>query len=344
MKKKTNPFKKFFLALLILLVIAIILVGIDFYQKVFIPYAGYADKAIIVNIEKGSSIASIAQLLYRSKIISNYSYFRVYYRLFFSGMSFKTGEYQFDRPMTMKAVIEKLHQGIVVLHKFTIREGLIISEIADVWASHKDIRIDAGEFIRCTRSPRLIRVLDSAAPDLEGYLYPDTYMVRRGITAEEIVELMVSRFKDTFTSTMQWRADELGLTVRQVVTLASLVEKETSSREERFLISSVFHNRLKRGMGMDCDPTIIYALKRDHIYEGKLGWKELKYDSPYNTRMYRGLPPGPICNPGFDSIEAALYPENTNYLYFVAKDSKSHYFSETLNEHNRAVQKYIINR
>jgi UPF0755 protein len=123
-----------------------------------------------------------------------------------------------------------------------------------------------------------------------------------------------------------------------------LIEKETSSREERFLISSVFHNRLRRGMALDCDPTIIYALKRDNCYNGKLGWKELKYDSPYNTRLHRGLPPGPICSPGFDSLEAALYPENTHYLFFVAKDATSHYFSETLAEHNRAVKKYILNR
>jgi UPF0755 protein len=147
-----------------------------------------------------------------------------------------------------------------------------------------------------------------------------------------------------FSNSMKWRAQELNLSIREVVTLASLIEKETSSREERFLISSVFHNRLRRGMGMDCDPTIIYALKRDNLYDGKLGWKDLKYDSPYNTRLYRGLPPGPICSPGFDSLEAALYPENTKYLFFVAKDSRSHYFSETLAEHNRAVRKYIINR
>jgi len=342
--KKNHPIKKFFIAIFILLVIVIILIGIDFYQKVFIPYAGYKGDSTILNIEKGSSISSIARQLYRNKIISNYYYFRIYYQLLFKDLSFKTGEYKFEKPMTMREVIEKLHKGIVMLHKFTIPEGLIIKEIAQIWADRKIIKVDAEKFIKYARSPRLIRSLDSQAPDLEGYLYPDTYMVHKGITAQDAVELMVNGFKEIFSNTMKWRAQELNLTIRQVVTLASLIEKETSSREERFLISSVFHNRLKRGMGMDCDPTIIYALKRDNLYKGKLGWKELKYDSPYNTRLYRGLPPGPICSPGFDSIEAALYPENTDYLYFVAKDSKSHYFSETLKEHNRAVQKYIINR
>jgi UPF0755 protein len=156
--------------------------------------------------------------------------------------------------------------------------------------------------------------------------------------------MMIRKFKDNFTNSMRWRADQLGLSIREVVTLASLIEKETSAREERFLISSVFHNRLKIGMPMGCDPTVIYALKRDNVYRGKLGWKELKYDSPYNTRLYKGLPPGPICNPGYASIEAALFPENTKYLYFVSKDGRSHYFSKTLKEHNWAVRKFIINR
>jgi len=190
----------------------------------------------------------------------------------------------------------------------------------------------------------LIQDLDPNAPDLEGYLFPDTYMVHKGITAEDMVKLMVSKFRDHFSHSMKWRAEELRLSIREVVTLASLIEKETASREERFLISSVFHNRLRIGMPMGCDPTIIYALKRDNLYRGKLGWDELKYDSPYNTRLHRGLPPGPICNPGFASIEAALYPENTKYLYFVAKDHRSHYFSKSLKEHNRAVRKYIINK
>jgi UPF0755 protein len=342
--KKSRPLKKFFIVLIILFIFFAALIGIDFYQNVFTPYAGYDAKAVTINIKPGASVSAIARQLYRSHIISNYYYFRIYYRLFFNNMSFKTGEYQFDRPMTMKEVIEKLYEGLVVLHKITIEEGLIIPEIAQRLANQGHLGIDPREFIRLAGSPQLIRSLDPEAPDLEGYLFPDTYLVRKDITNQEMVQLMVHRFKDTFSNSMKWRAQELNLSIREVVTLASLIEKETSSREERFLISSVFHNRLRRGMGMDCDPTVIYALKRDNLYNGKLGWKDLKYDSPYNTRLHRGLPPGPICSPGFDSLEAALYPENTKYLYFVAKDSRSHYFSETLAEHNRAVRKYIIDR
>ena len=341
--KKSGKIKKFFIVLFLIIVIGVVLVGIDFYRKVFTPFSGN-DGAVVLNIKKGSPVSTIARQLYQKKIISNYYYFRIYYRLFFSKTSFKTGEYKFDRPLTMTEVIRKLDEGKVVLYKITIKEGLIIDEIAQYLARRRFIRIDAGEFIRHATSPQSIRSLDSTAPDLEGYLFPDTYMVRKDVTAAELVKMMVDRFKKNFTHSMKWRAEELRLTIRQVVTLASLIEKETSAREERFLISSVFHNRLRIRMALGCDPTVIYALKRDKIYQGKLGWKELKYDSPYNTRLYRGLPPGPICSPGYASIEAALYPENTKYLYFVAKDSRSHYFSETLKEHNWAVRKYIINR
>jgi UPF0755 protein len=130
--------------------------------------------------------------------------------------------------------------------------------------------------------------------------------------------------------------------VRQAVILASLIEKETANRDERFLVSSVFHNRLRKGMLLDCDSTIIYALKKSGVYDGDLRWKDLKEDSPYNTRKRRGLPPGPIASPGYASLEAALYPESSEFLYFVAKDSGSHHFSRNLDEHNRAVRKYII--
>lgn len=323
------------------LVLIILLIGIDFYHKVYSPYKEYPDTLTIL-IKKGASVSSVGRLLYREKIIASYTYFRIYYRLFFKGAAVKSGEYRFDRPMTMKEVIEKLNQGKVVLYKVTIKEGLIIDEIAELLEKRRGIKYE--KFTRSSKNTALIHGLDANADDLEGYLFPDTYFIRKDITADEMVRLMVKKFKDNFTNNMKWRTERLKLSIREVVTLASLIEKETSSREERFLISSVFHNRLRLGMPLGCDPTIIYALKRDNVYRGKLGWKELKYKSPYNTRLYKGLPPGPICSPGYASIEAALFPENTKYLFFVAKDSRSHYFSKTLKEHNWAVRKFIINR
>ncbi len=339
-KKKSRKIKRFIFISLIILIIGLILVGIDFYLKTRTPYAGYGDK-VVINVEKGASVTSIARLLAAKNIISNYYYFRIYYKLFYNDAHFISGDYLFDRPITMKEVIEKLAEGKVLVFKITIKEGLIIKEIAETLGDQPNIKIDADEIIRYTRSGRLIRDLDSKADDLEGYLFPDTYLLKGNMKPGEIVELMVNRLKEKFTDAMKWRARELKLSIRQVMTLASLIEKESANREERFLISSVFHNRLKEKMLLDCDPTIIYALKRENRYKGKLGWADLEYDSPYNTRKHRGLPPGPICNPGLDSIEAALYPENTNYLYFVAKDPHTHYFSETLDEHNRAVYRFI---
>jgi UPF0755 protein len=337
----TKRKKKFFVIFTFLFILAIFLVGIDFYHKVFTPYKEYQG-SVIIQIKKGASISSVGKLLYKEKIIPSYTYFRIYYRLFFNRQSIKTGEYQFDRPLKMREVIEKLIMGRVLLYKATIKEGLIIKEIAEVL--RKDLKIPPENFIKAANNVSLIQNLDSKADDLEGYLFPDTYFVRKNITAQDMVAFMVKKFKDNFSHTMRWRAEQLNLSFREVITLASLIEKETSSRAERFLISSVFHNRLRIGMPMGCDPTIIYALKRDNLYQGKLTWKNLKYNSPYNTRLHAGLPPGPICSPGYASIEAALYPENTKYLYFVAKDSKTHYFSKTLKEHNWAVRKYIINK
>jgi UPF0755 protein len=215
----------------------------------------------------------------------------------------------------------------------------MIQEIARYLDDEHVLR--APDFIKSCMRVSLIRDLDPQATDLEGYLFPDTYMVPQDFNADELVEMMVKHFRRIITNEVEWRARDIPLTLREVVVLASLIEKETASRDERFLVSSVFHNRIRRQMLLDCDPTIVYILKKENRYTGNLGWNDLKIDSPYNTRLNRGLPPGPICNPGWDSIEAALYPENTNYLYFVAKDHQSHQFSETLNEHNRAVRKYI---
>ena len=341
-KKKKKNVKTFFIIFFSIIIAAVILVGIDFYQKVYTSYKDYPDTITIV-IKKNATVTMIGRQLFQEKIIASYLYFRIYYRLFYAGGNIKSGEYEFDRPLSMKEVIEKLIFGKVKLHMVTIQEGLIIKDIAALLAQTRGI--PAERFIKATHNIAniaLVRDLDPGADSLEGFLFPDTYHVRQDTDANEIVRMMVEKFKENFTDSMKWRAEKLGMSIRQVVTLASLIEKETASRQERFLISSVFHNRLKSGMTLGCDPSIIYALKRVEKYTGKLGWQELKFDSPYNTRLYKGLPPGPICNPGYASIEAALFPENTKYFYFVAQTPQSHYFSKTLDEHNWAVRKFII--
>ena len=196
------------------------------------------------------------------------------------------------------------------------------------------------EFASASGQTEWISGWDDAATDMEGYLFPETYHFPKGTPTEKLVEAMVTQFKKTFNENWQRRADELGMTVREVVILASLIEKETSIPEERTLVSAVFHNRLRIGMKLDCDPTIIYALKQQDRFGDRLRTKDLRFDSPYNTYLYPGLPPGPICNPGQGCLEAALYPAASKYLYFVSKNDGSHHFSLTLREHLRAVQKY----
>lgn len=309
------------------------------YRQVFQPFKNDNQNVVVV-IESGMPVSSIAKKLQRHGVIASAEAFRRYYRLFHADRKLKAGEYLFDGPLSMRQVIEKLAEGKSLLHKVTVKEGLWIGETARVF--EESGLFPAAEFVRAAGDAGLIRDIDPEANDLEGYLFPDTYRVRKDIRPGEMVRLMVDRFRENFSNTFVWRARDIGFSVRQAVILASLVEKETANREERFLVSSVFHNRLRRGMLLDCDSTIIYALKKAGTWDGDLRWRDLKGDSPFNTRRHRGLPPGPIASPGHAALEAALYPENTDYLFFVAKDKNSHHFSSSLAEHNRAVRKYIL--
>ncbi len=333
--------KKILIISLIIVFVIAVYTGYDFYKKSTTPYKGF-EGGIKIEIPGGSTITDIAVMLKKKKIIPDYLYFRIYYKLFHSGTFFKTGEYSFSKPLTVKQVILKLIKGDVVLYKITIKEGMTIDETAQHLSSSHNI--DHRKLLESAGDPASISDLDNKAEDLEGYLFPETYMISKGTTAKELVKTMVSNFKKNFSESYRIRAGELDLSIREILTLASLIEKETATREERFLISSVFHNRLRIGMPMGCDPTIIYALKKEGKWDGNIRWKDLKMDSPYNTRIHRGLPPGPICSPGIHSIEAALFPENTKYLYFVAKNSSTHYFSKNLKEHNWAVRKYILKK
>jgi UPF0755 protein len=187
-----------------------------------------------------------------------------------------------------------------------------------------------------------VRAIDALATDLEGYLFPDTYTLPRRTTADQLIARMVARFDKSLTPEIRQQAAERGLTVRQLVTLASLVEKETAKPEERPLIAAVYWNRLKIGMGLQCDPTVIYALERAGRYTGNLTRADLQFDSPYNTYRYAGLPPGPIAAPGRASLQAASEPADVTYLYFVSRNDGSHAFASTLAEHNRNVQEWQV--
>jgi len=222
----------------------------------------------------------------------------------------------------------------------TFREGLTIRQMAAIFAERGFGSAD--EFIAAATNPGAIRELDPEARDLEGYLFPDTYTLPRRTTADDLVARMVTRFEKALTPETRQQAAARGLSVRELVTLASLVEKETAKGDERPLVAAVYANRLKIGMGMQCDPTVIYALERAGRYTGNLTRADLQFDSPYNTYRYAGLPPGPIAAPGQASIEAAANPAAVPYLYFVSRNDGSHAFASTLAEHNRNVFEFQV--
>jgi UPF0755 protein len=200
----------------------------------------------------------------------------------------------------------------------------------------------AASFMEAARDIAAIQDMDPGATDLEGYLFPETYSLPRATTAVRLAHVMVARFKELFTVEMQQAAEARGLTVRQAVTLASLVEKETALAAERPVVAAVYSNRLKIRMPLQCDPTVIYALQRSGRYDGNLRREDLALDSPYNTYRYAGLPPGPIASPGLASLEAAVRPADVNYLYFVSRNDGSHVFARTLAEHNENVRKFQV--
>jgi UPF0755 protein len=238
----------------------------------------------------------------------------------------------------LQEVVETIAAGRVFYHRVTVPEGLGMKEIAQIFVEAKFGSLP--RFLSVMQNGDLVADLDDEASDLEGYLFPETYFLTTGSSESEIIELMLGNFRQFWTSENQRRAKELGMTVREVVTLASLIEKETGLGQERPLVSSVFHNRLRMNMKLACDPTVIYAVQRVKPYDGVIHQSDLQLDSPYNTYLYPGLPPGPIANPGRLAIEAALFPAESDYLYFVSRNDGSHVFSKGYRDHARAVRKY----
>src|SRR5262245_33631524 len=252
----------------------------------------------------------------------------------------QAGEYRFDHPMAPRDVLGKIARGEVDRVAITFPEGLTIAEMSSIFEAHGFGT--AASFMTAARDPALARSFDASARDLEGYTFPDTYSVPRKTDAATLVRLMVERFEKVLTPELRQAATERGLTVRQLVTLASIVEKETALPGERPEVAAVYRNRLKIGMPLQCDPTVIYALERVGRFDGNLRKNDLMFDSPYNTYRYPGLPPGPIAAPGKASIEAAAQPADANFLYFVSRNDGSHVFARTLDEHNRNVQQYQV--
>jgi UPF0755 protein len=304
------------------------------------PYKGYQDAEVFVEIPPGSNPQTMGRALVDAGVVASPIAFRIAVWVEGAGRRLQAGEYRFDAPLSPRAVVDKIVRGDVFLRPVTFREGLTIRQMAAIF-EERGFGPQA-EFVKAAGKSELIRELDPLAQDLEGYLFPDTYTLPRSTTADDLVERMVSRFEKTLTPESRQQAASRGLSVRQLVTLASLVEKETASAEERPLVAAVYANRLKAGIGMQCDPTVIYALERAGRYTGNLTRADLQFDSPYNTYRYAGLPPGPIAAPGQASLEAAASPADVPYLYFVSRNDGTHAFAATLDEHNRNVFQYQI--
>jgi peptidoglycan lytic transglycosylase G len=305
------------------------------------PYKGYQADEQFVEIPQGAGTGSIGTRLVGAGVIRDTLSFRFELLRSGTGRRLQAGEYRFDRPMTVREVVAKIARGDVYLQPITFPEGLTIRQMSELFES-KGFG-PAQEFVAAASDAEPIHRIDPEARDLEGYLFPDTYALPRRTTAAQLVARMVDGFEKVLTPGLRAQAASRGLSVRELVTLASVVEKETGNAEERPLVSAVCWNRLKIGMRLQVDPTVIHALERAGRYTGNITRDDLQIDSPYNTYRYAGLPPGPIAAPGRASLEAAANPANVPYLYFVSRNDGRHAFASTLDEHNRNVVEFQKN-
>jgi UPF0755 protein len=293
----------------------------------------------IITVLPGQHFKMIASRLEVAGIIRDSLRFKLFARFKGYDKRIKAGEYRLSAVLSPKQVLEIMVSGKVALYRITIPEGYNLVQIAGIVS--KMGLTEAPAFIRYANDSAIVNALGVEAGSLEGYLFPDTYHFPKGLPLDEIMGTMVNRFREVFSTEWRERARQMDMSVHQVVTLASIVEKETGAAFERPLIASVFHNRLAKGIPLSSDPTVIYGIKD---FDGNLTRKHLTTVTPYNTYLKKGLPPGPIANPGLASLEAALYPAETDYLYFVSKKDSTHQFSTTLKEHNRAVRKYQMRK
>ena len=323
-----------------LVLLALLAGGFWIYRALEQPYGRFTAPEVFVEIPEGSGTASMARRLTEAGVVRNETLFRAAVWVGRAGRRLQAGEYRFDRPASPREVVDRIARGDVYLRSITFREGLTIRQMGALF-EEKGFG-PASAFLTAASSPERIRALDTAASDLEGYLFPDTYALPRKATADTLVDRMVAQARKALSTELLERAEGRGLSVRELVTLASIVEKETGTAEERPLVAAVYSNRLRIGMGLQCDPTVIYALERAGQYDGNIRRADLSIDSPYNTYRYAGLPPGPIAAPGRASLEAAAAPADVPYLYFVSRNDGSHAFASTLDEHNRNVRQFQV--
>ncbi len=301
--------------------------------------AGSGGRVKIIEIHPGMSGIGIAELLQKEGIVRDREKFYLLCRIRQASPHLQAGEYEFLSLSTPNQIIDQLVSGRVYIRRVTFPEGLTLREVAVIFE-------DTGfmpqeEFLALVNDETVVQSLGIDAPSLEGYLFPDTYHFNKSTTAMSLLKTMVRQFRENLPARWEERAGELGLTFHELVILASVVEKEAAVDTERPLVSAVFHNRLRMGMPLQSDPTAVYDLED---FSGPVRPEHLRRPSPYNTYLNRGLPAGPICNPGKRSIQATLYPADVDYLYFVSNNDGTHHFSRTFQEHSRAVARYRLLR
>ncbi len=335
-RKRINNFFIYFCVpfLFVLCLCFIFLWNAEHFAKT--PYNSSGKKKVFI-IKPGQNLFKISENLLHDKLIGNSELFRLMVRFKKESKNLQAGEYSISSAMPPEKILNIFVSGKVKLHKLVIPEGLNINETATLVAK-------AGfgskeHFIELAKNKAFARSMGIKGDSFEGYLFPETYFFPDNTSQKDIIIRMVKQFNRVFTTAWRKRAKKMGFSVHQIVTLASIIEKETGNARERPIIASVFYNRLKRKMPLESDPTVIYGIKN---FNGDITKKDLKTKTPYNTYRIKGLPPGPIANPGRLSLKAALFPAHTDYLFFVSKNNSTHKFSKTLAEHNRAVRKYQL--
>lgn len=307
------------------------------YVHFFAP-ASFERHSKVVTIQAGTAFSEVARILESKGVIRDRRSFYLLARIQEAIPKVKAGEYEVHTSMTPSEVLGKLIRGDVIKYPITIPEGFNLFQIGEVL--EKAGVSSQRRFLDRAQDPLLIAALGLDGASLEGYLFPDTYNFPRGYGEEPVIRQMVSRFQAVYAP-LEKKAQEMGLSRKDVVILASMIEKEAMDDQERRLISAVFHNRLQRGMALQSDPTAVYGVKREKSRgDNRISRQDLLKKTPYNTYQIVGLPKGPIANPGVKSLQAVLNPAEVNYLYFVSRNDRTHYFSSTLEEHNRAVDRY----
>ena len=293
------------------------------------------NKNIEIEIPKGATFRQAVEIFSKERLIRDKILFLFIGRISGIDRKIRAGYYSIYGSMSPLDILKMLKKGQIIEYEITVLEGDSLREVAEK-VSEKGI-ISIEDFVQLSSDEDFLASYEIDAPTFEGYLFPDTYKIPKGMNPEDAIGMMINKMREEYSGELMVRASKLGLSEREVLTLASIIEKEAATDDERYLISAVYHNRLRKGIPLQADPTAIYRIKS---FREKITAKDLQRKTPYNTYIIKGLPPGPIASPGIKSINAALYPADVPYIYFVSNNDGSHHFSVTAEEHQAAVKSY----